>query len=299
MVSLSEFEAAVPLPTPAELGERRGSKKGARVLIWLSPLFALAFVALITPVLPLPAPTSLDLSRALEPPIWSSGGSWRHVLGTDGLGRDEAVRLLWGMRLSLLISATAVAVSAGTGALFGFIAGYYGGVIDFVISRLVDAQLAIPFLLLAMAVVTARGQSVGALIVALSVVGWARYARIMRGEALALRSRPFILGLRVAGVSARRIIIRHVLPNSATTLLVVGTLDVGVMMLTESALSFLGLGVSPPAISWGSMLAEGRDYLSSQWWLVAFPGLAITTVVVAVNLIGDRLQAILDPLASR
>jgi peptide/nickel transport system permease protein len=261
------------------------------------PLALLAVVAIALPWLPIPDAGATDLSSALAPPVWVESGTWDHVLGTDQLGRDLGARLLWGARLTLLIALSSTVLGAIVGTTLGMLAGYVGRWTDFAISRIIDAQLAIPFLLLAITIMTARGQSVGAIVAVLAIIGWAQYARVIRSEVLTLRSRPFILGLQIAGASPLRIIFRHVLPNIADTLLVLATLQVGYVILAESALSFIGLGVASPDISWGAMLADGRQLMTSAWWLVAFPGVAITIVVVLVSLLGDGLQSRYDPRA--
>jgi peptide/nickel transport system permease protein len=259
------------------------------------PLILLAAAAIVAPWLPIPDAGATDLGSALAPPVWAAAGTWDHVLGTDQLGRDLAARLLWGARLTLVIALTSTILGALVGTTLGMLAGYVRGWTDFAISRIIDAQLAIPFLLLAITIMTARGQSVAAIVAVLAIIGWAQYARVIRSEVLTLRSRPFILGLQVAGASPLRIIFRHVLPNIADTLLVLVTLQVGYVILAESALSFIGLGVTSPDISWGAMLADGRQLMTSAWWLVAFPGVAITVVVVLVSLLGDGLQSRHDP----
>jgi peptide/nickel transport system permease protein len=261
------------------------------------PLLLLTVAALSAPWLPIPDAGAIDLSSSLSPPVWADGGSWDHVFGTDQLGRDLGTRLLWGARLTLLIAFSSTMIGAIVGTTLGMLAGYVRGWTDFAISRVIDAQLAIPFLLLAITIMTARGQSIGAIVAVLAIIGWAQYARVIRSEVLTLRSRPFILGLQIAGASPARIIFRHVLPNIADTLLVLATLQVGYVILAESALSFIGLGVASPDISWGAMLADGRELMTSAWWLVAFPGLSITIVVVLISLLGDAVKARYDPRA--
>ncbi len=277
----------------------RGLSADHFALILAAILIAFALAAILAPWLPIPDPNAMDLSSRLLPPVWERDGNWGHVLGTDFLGRDMAARLLVGGRLTLMIGFLAVVVSGTLGTTLGLLAGYHGGWLDYGISRIVDAQLAIPFLLMAMAIIVSRGRSIEGLIVALSFIGWAKYARIIRSETLALRQRPFVLGLRVAGAGSPRILFLHILPNISRTLIVVTTLEVGTMILTESALSFLGLGVVPPDISWGAMLAEGRTYMNSSWWLIILPGLAITFIVVLVNFLGDALQSAYDPMARK
>jgi peptide/nickel transport system permease protein len=278
---------------PPEGAPPAGSR---RLVAWTGGMLLLmVLLAAASPLLPLPDPGRQDLRARLAPPVWAERGTWAHPLGTDQLGRDLAARLCVGARLTLIVAASAVALGAAGGTLLGLLAGYHRGWTDLLIARLVDAQLSIPFILLAIAIISVRGRSLPVLVGVLAVVGWARYARIIRGEALALRERPFVYGLKAAGVPATRILGAHLLPNVLGTLLVLATLEVGTMILAESALSFLGLGVVSPDISWGAMLAEGRDYMGQAWWLVAFPGAAITLTVVLVNFLGDGLRARFDP----
>jgi peptide/nickel transport system permease protein len=255
----------------------------------------IALVCLIAPLLGLPDPDAQNLSAAYQPPFWLSGGETGHLLGTDKVGRDVLARLLDGGTLTFIIAIAGMIAGAVPGVLLGLVAGYYRGWADTIVSRLIEAQLALPFILLAIAIISARGRSVVVLVLVLAMVGWAQYARVIRAETLALRQQPFILGLRFAGAPAWRIMLRHVLPNLSGTVTVLATLQLGTIILAESALSFLGLGVAPPNMSWGSMLAEGRDQLTQAWWIAAFPGVAITVVVLLVNLLGDSLRSRFDP----
>lgn len=256
-------------------------------------LFILA-VALLAPVLPLQDPGLQNLERALRPPAFSSGGSWDNILGTDPLGRDYLSRLVFGTRLTVIIALSAVFLGALFGSLLGVIAGFKGGKVDAVISRITEAQLALPFILLGISVIVSRGQSISTLILVLSLVGWAQYVRIIRAETLSLKERGFISSLRIGGLSDMRIIFRHVIPNVFGTILTLGALEIGTMILAESALSFLGLGVVEPDISWGAEMASGKDYLQMSWWLVTFPGIAISLTVLYVNLAGDALRSRYD-----
>jgi peptide/nickel transport system permease protein len=256
-------------------------------------VFILA-VALLAPVLPLQDPGAQDLERALRPPVFSSGGSWDNILGTDPLGRDYLSRLVFGTRLTVIIALSAVFLGALFGSLLGVIAGFKGGKVDAVISRITEAQLALPFILLGISVIVARGQSTSTLILVLALVGWAQYVRIIRAETLSLKERGFISSLRIGGLSDMRIIFRHVIPNVFGTILTLGALEIGTMILAESALSFLGLGVVEPDISWGAEMASGKDYLQMSWWLVTFPGIAISLTVLYVNLAGDALRSRYD-----
>lgn len=258
------------------------------------PLIGLALVSFAAPLLPLPNPNQQNLQSRFVPPFWMEGGTASHLLGTDQLGRDILSRIIHGGRLTFIIAFAAVLFGALFGTLMGMLAGYLRGWPDAIISRVIEAQLALPVILLAMAVIVSTGRSIPVLVAVLAVIGWAQYARVIRAETLALRERHFILSLRAAGAPRWRIILRHVFPNIGSTFLVLTTLEVGAMILAESALSFLGLGVVAPDISWGAMLAEGREFLRDAWWLVAIPGAFITLVVLLVNLLGDVLRTNYD-----
>lgn len=291
-------QAVLDQPLPQRLTLAGSARRGKTlVLVTGIPLALLLLVVIIAPVLPLPDANAQSVQARLLPPAFFEGGVGNHLLGTDHLGRDVAARLVDGARLTLIIAFGAVAVAATLGTALGLCAGYMRGRMDAVISRLVEAQLSIPFMLLAIAVLTSVGRSIFVLVLVLSLAGWANYARIIRGDVLALRVRPFVTALRAAGVPTRRIIVRHMLPNVFGTFTVLATLEVGAMVLAEGAVSFLGVGVVSPDISWGAMLAEGRSRMDEAWWLVVLPGLAITVTVVLVNLLGDGLRTLLDPKA--
>jgi peptide/nickel transport system permease protein len=267
--------------------------RGWNLVLVLVGVF-IALIALLAPILPIADPGAQDLDAALRPPFFQDGGSMENLLGTDQLGRDYLARLVHGTRLTVLIALVAVLLGAVFGSLLGVIAGFKGGWVDAAISRVTEAQLALPFILLGIAIIVARGQSIGTLIFVLAIVGWAQYVRIVRAETMALKERGFIAGLKIGGISDARIIFRHVLPNVFGTIMTLGALEIGTMILAESALSFLGLGVVDPDISWGAELANGKDYLQIAWWLVTFPGIAISTTVLYVNLAGDALRSRYD-----
>lgn len=273
---------------------RSRRRRQVSVYVLAGILGIVVLLALAGSFLPLPDPNVQDLRGRLQPPVLL-GGDLSHPLGTDQLGRDMLARLVAGARLTVLIAVIAVGLGGVIGTIAGMLAGYLGGWRDTVISRIIDAQLAVPFLLLAMGVISAHGRSLIALIFVLSIFVWARYARLVRADVLSLSARPFIPALRSSGLPTWRILIFHVLPNVGGTVLVVTTLEVGMIIIGESALSFLGLGVVPPNISWGAMLADGRASMNQAWWVVALPGLAITLVVLSVNLLGDALRVMYDP----
>jgi peptide/nickel transport system permease protein len=229
-------------------------------------------------------------------PTWSSLFSpGSHPLGTDELGRDILSRILYGSRVTLSIAAAAVILGGVVGVLLGIVAGYSRGMVDRVLMRIVDVQLSLPLMLLALLVVAALGPSTRNLIIVLALTSWLRYARIIRGQVLALREREFILSAHSIGAGTWRIILRHLLPNVMTPALVIATLELARIIIMDASLSFLGLGVQPPNPSWGRMLADGRVYISSAWWIVTFPGIAILLTVLSVNLLGDWLRDYFDP----
>ncbi len=257
-------------------------------------VIAIVAIAIAAPFIAPFDPNQEDLSRALQPPGWL-GGAADALFGTDYLGRDILSRVVYGTRISLLIGLLSVAIGGAVGSTLGVLAGYRGGTVDAIVMRLADLQLSIPWIVLAIAFVGALGPSVLSLVIVLVITGWVSYARIARSEVLSLREREFVLAARAVGAGPNRIMWRHIRPNVAASLVVLGSLEVGRIILSEAALSFLGLGVQPPTPSWGGMIAEGRNYLQSAWWLTTFPGLAIVATVFSINLFGDWLRDMLDP----
>jgi len=229
-----------------------------------------------------------------QPPVFF-GGTWEYPLGTDRLGRDILSRIMYGARVSLSISLVGIFVGGLVGVSLGLVAGYFGGWLDTVIMRLVEISLALPAILLALVLAAATGPSFQTIIIVVAFVLWALYARQVRGEVLSIRERDFVARARVAGASQSRIIVRHILPNVANTIIVLATLQVGSVIILEAALSFLGLGIPRPTPAWGLMVADGRQFIVSAWWISFFPGLAITLTVFSVNLLGDWLRDRLDP----
>lgn len=232
---------------------------------------------------------------SLSPPVWQNGGSLNHMLGTDNLGRDLLSRLIYGARLSLTIALFAIVLAGAIGIVLGLLAGYVGGVIDGLIMRVVDAFLAMPFILMALAIVAALGPSTPNIIVIMAITNWPRYARLVRGEVLTLKQSDYVLLARVAGLPSWQIALKHVLPNVANSILVLATLDIGRVIILESSLSFLGVGIQPPDVSWGLMLSDGRSYLGVAWWMTVMAGSAILITVLCVNVVGDWLRDQLDP----
>jgi peptide/nickel transport system permease protein len=240
-------------------------------------------------------PVEQDIINRLAPPAFLEGGSTRNLLGTDHLGRDVLSRLIYGARVAALVGVTTVLFSGSLGLIIGLIAGYFGGIADTLLMRLLDVQLSMPFMLLSLAIIGVLGPSLSNIVIVLAITGWVVYARVIRAEILSLRTREFVIASRALGASTVRTILRHLLPNVVPFVIVIATLEVGRVMLLESALSFLGLGVRPPTPSWGAMLAEGRIYVGTAWWLATFPGLAISVTVLSLNIVGDWLRDLLDP----
>lgn len=239
-------------------------------------------------------PNAQNLQNRLMPPMTDG-----HLLGTDLLGRDVLSRLIMGSRISLIIATAAIVLSVTIGVLVGLISGYIGGWVDTVLMRIVDAWLAFPFLLLAIAVVAILGPGLVNIIIALVVSQWVLYVRLVRGVTLSLREREFVASARMLGVRNIPIMIKHILPNIFAPIMVVATLEVGIIIVTEASLSFLGLGVDASQPFWGAMLADGKAYMTAAWWLATIPGLVIFLVVLAINLVGDTLQDAIDPKANR
>ncbi|WP_455180102.1 ABC transporter permease [Azospirillum melinis] len=263
----------------------RGAFRRARLVLALSILALVVGSALLAPWIAPFDPNAMDLGNSLQPP------SAEHWFGTDQLGRDVFSRAIVGGRLSLLIAAAVVALAGTSGTLLGIVAGYRGGWIDGIIMRVADIQYALPPVILAMVMVGAIGPSTTNIVAVITLANWARFARVIRAEALSLRHRDFVLLARLAGASHLRIVLVHILPNVRNTLLVLLTLDLGLIIILEATLSFLGLGIQPPDPSWGTMIADGRGYLERAWWTSILPGCVLMLTVLAANLLGDGLRA--------
>lgn len=240
-------------------------------------------------------PLRQSLSHRLAPPLSYEPGRGLHLLGTDHLGRDILSRLLYGARISIVISAGAVLVSGTLGTAVGLVSGFRGGRVDSVLMRITEVQLACPFILLALAVAAILRPNFTNTIIVLAVSGWVVYAKVVRSRVLSMRESEFVQSARALGASGARLVVRHLLPNVISTCIVLATLEAARMIVLESALSFLGLGVQPPTPSWGGMLSEGKIHLSSAWWYTTFPGLAIMLTVLGINMLGDALRDRLDP----
>jgi ABC-type dipeptide/oligopeptide/nickel transport system permease subunit len=294
----NEIALAAAEPEPAvqvgfrtlrQLARGRTSWVGAALLV---VVLALALTA------PLVAPYSfaeMSLADRLQPPAWLAGGSSAHLLGTDPLGRDMFSRVIWAARTSLSVAGISVLVALFFGVTIGLLSGYYGGWLDMVIMRLADMQLSFPYLLLAIAVMALLQPTLANLIVVLALRSWVVYARTVRSSVLVVKRSEFVEAMVALGASDRRIITRHLAPNVIAPIIVISSFQLAELIIAESSLSFLGLGVQPPTPSWGGMLSQGREYLTSAWWLGLFPGLAIILTVLGINLFGDALRDALDP----
>jgi peptide/nickel transport system permease protein len=258
-------------------------------------ILIVAACALFAPWLAPHDPNLQDLALAAKPPAWLAGGERAYFLGTDPLGRDVLSRVIWGARVATIVGLSVVLIGGTLGVGLGLVAGYFGGWVDEVIARVADVQLAFPFILLALAIVGVLGPSLWTVILTLGVTSWVQYVRIVRAETLSLRERDFVQAAVASGATPARILIRHVLPNVASSITILGTFEVARTVILESALSFLGLGVPANVPTWGAMLADGRQYLDTAWWMGTFPGLAVSLTVLGVNLFGDGLRDALDP----
>lgn len=271
------------------------SRSQRRVLVWSCALLAVVFSGVFAPLLVPRDPGTQKTDVRLEGPGLVFEEGTVAILGTDQLGRDVLSRAIFGIRASLFVGISGVLLAGLLGVGLGLIAGYFGGPWDMAIMRLADIQLAFPGILMALALTAALGPSVRNLIVALTVTGWVLYARLVRGVVLSVKEREFVEGARALGASNSRIVLRHVLPNVISPVVIVAALDLGRMILAESSLSFLGLGIQPPTPSWGSMIADGRSYLFNAWWVSTFPGVFLAVTVMVIALLGDAVRDSLDP----
>lgn len=259
-------------------------------------LILMAFVAITAPLLTDHDPRAGRIIDSRTPPAWSEGGSSEYLLGTDGLGRDIFTRILYGARISLIVGIAAVILSGAIGISLGLLSGFYGGKIDDVIMRIADIQLAIPFILLAIAILTALGQGLDKIIITLGVAGWVTYGRVVRGQVFSWREKEFVEAARAIGVRPVAIMVKHILPNTYASIIVIASFAVANTIIAEASLSFLGLGVPPDVPTWGGMVAAGRDQIiTGQWWIYTFPGIAIMLTVLGINTVGDWLRDYLDP----
>jgi peptide/nickel transport system permease protein len=287
---------------PAAARARRGSawhtRLGLSAWCGLSILLIAALAGVFAPWLAPFGYDDQDLARSLQAPVLV-GGAWNNPAGTDQLGRDLLSRLIYGARASMLLASTAVLFAATVGILIGLLSGYVGGRLDAITMRVADVQLSFPYLLFAIAFMALLGTHIVNLVVVLVLRSWVVYTRLVRASVLSINERDFMTAATALGAGDWRILFRHVMPNVLAPVIVVSTLQIAELIIVESSLSFLGLGVQPPVPSWGSMVSQGREYISSAWWLATFPGLAILLTVLGANLFGDALRDALDPRLRR
>ena len=272
------------------------SNKGA--MIGLGALAVVVFAALFSQWIVPHNPTKRDIGQRLEPPLSTIDGEF-YLLGTDAVGRDILSRIIYGTRITLIVGLAAVGLAGMVGLILGLLAGYSGGWLDTLIMRIADIQLAVPFMVLAIAVAGVLGSSLRNTIIVLGITGWVTYGRLIRGETLSVRENEYVLASQAIGARNQRIIMRHILPNVRASMIVAATLMIARMLLAEAALSFLGLGIPINTPTWGVMISEGRDYIATSWWVSAFPGIAILITVMSVNMVGDWLRDALDPKQRR
>lgn len=277
----------------------QGAVRQWPALLSLGMLSLVLVAALFPQALSSHEPYRQNLAARLQPPAWLEGGDWTYPLGTDQLGRDVLTRIIYGARLSLAVGFSAVAISGLIGVILGLFAGFYGGWVERIITRLIDTQLAIPRILLAVSIIAVLGQGVPNVILVLGFAGWMTYARVVRAQVLTVKAKEYILAARCLGATNRSLMLRHILPNVASPIIVIASVSVAANIILESSLSFLGLGAGVSAISWGTMLADSRSYITTHGWLPTFPGLAIMYTVFSVNLFGDWLRDYMEPLLRR
>jgi len=283
------------------LAPGRGAQLRARIfglttiLIGAGVVMFMLAVAVLAPWLAPDDPFAQDLSQRLLPPVWHERGSWTHVLGTDQLGRDYLSRLIYGSRISLVVGASAAAMSALIGTMLGVFGGYFGGRVDLIVGFIITTRLAMPVILVALAVAAFIGSSLEIVIAVLGLLLWDRFAVVTRSATMQVRSLDYIAAARAIGSSTSRIILTEILPNIANALVVVATLEMAQAILLEATLSFLGLGIPPPAPSWGLMIAEGKEYMFFSPWVITIPGATLFALVLAINLLGDGLRDITAP----
>jgi len=297
------MDSSIPVSAPTEAPAwtlRARPRVGGRRMSWLTLggvafVLVVAAVAVAAPWLAPSDPIRQSLRGRLSPPTLDGADGRPHLFGTDHLGRDVLSRVIYGSRVSLSVGFSAVLVGGLLGSTLGILAGFSSGRVDAVIMTIADAQLAFPFILLAIGIIAVLGPSFPTLIVVIGLSGWVSYARILRAQVLSLRSREFVEAIQALGGSIMRVVLRHVVPNVLSSIVVVATLELARSIVLEATLSFLGLGIQPPTPSWGGMVQEGRDYLDTAWWIATFPGLVLMLTSIVVSRTGDGLRDLLDP----
>jgi peptide/nickel transport system permease protein len=274
-------------------GRRAFQSWRGRIGVLITGIFVL--MAVTAPLIVPHDPYKQALAHRQQPPFWESDGSTSYPLGTDSLGRDVLSRIILGSRASLLVGFTSVLLGSVVGVSLGLLSGYFGGITDSIVTRLGDVQLAFPALLLAIVVMAILGQGLRNVVLVLAVTGWVQYARIVRARTFSLREAEFVQAARAIGVPNLRIMFRHILPNVSNVIIVIASFAIPQVILAEAALSFLGVGIAPPTPTWGNMVADGRDYISSAWWLSLWPGVALMICLLGINMVGNWLRDLLDP----
>ena len=298
---MARLEARLPIHAAPDIDAGAGDDARPRGDLARMPWTAIVIitvmviVAVFAPFIAPHSPTEQSLPDKLTPPAWQDGGSTKHLLGTDLLGRDLFSRLVYGARVSLTVAAFALLSGGLIGLAVGIVAGYTGGRVDSFLMRVVDATLTFPTILIALLLAVSLGAGLRTIVLAITVIIWARFARVVRGEVLGVKARDFVSLARVHGCSNLRIMLVHIVPNVMNTFMVLLTLHIGFVIIVEASLSFLGAGIPPPTPSWGQMVADGRSHIASAWWLSVMPGAAIMLVVLAFNMFGDWLRDWLDP----
>ncbi|WP_338556308.1 ABC transporter permease [Paenibacillus sp. KS-LC4] len=285
-------------PEESESRWRQGIKsllKSKTGTLGILIVLAVCIIAIGAPLFATHEPAKISPAQRLLPPMWLEGGMHEHLLGTDNLGRDIWSRIVYGSQVSLIVGIGAVMLSGAIGALLGLLAGFYGKWVNAIIMRVADAFIAIPAILFMLVVLAVLGPGLGTLIFVIGVTNWVSYARVVRGEVLSVKERDFVKAARALGARNGRIIFTHILPNVLSSFIIISTMSVATTIIMEASLSFLGLGIKPPVVSWGGMLSDGRQYLATSWWVATFPGLAITITVLGVIFFGDWLRDMLDP----
>ncbi|MBN2040871.1 MAG: ABC transporter permease [Spirochaetes bacterium] len=286
----------------AKIEKRMELRRKFSRLMLIIPVVILALLilsAIFAPLLAPYSPTEIAMTERLQPPSFLKGGSPKHFLGTDSLGRDVFSRIIYGARISLSFSLIVIFITGTVGTILGIISGYFGGRLDSFIMRFTDVALSIPAILIAIILAVGLGPSFKTIVIASSILGWSGYARVIRGEAMRLREVDFVAQARIIGSSRMRIMIKHIFPNVINPLIIIATMMVGLMIIIEATLSYLGAGIPPPNPSWGAMVNDGRNYLETAWWISFFPGFCIGLVVLSCNYLGDWIRDKLDPRLRR
>jgi peptide/nickel transport system permease protein len=286
--------AEVQAPSPPEIMRRR-ARSHVGFIIGSTVVLLTFFVAIFAPMLTQYDPFAQDLTKRLIPPVWEAKGSWEHIFGTDGLGRDYLTRLMFGARISLLVGFGAAAMAGLIGTTLGLIGGYFGGKVDAVVMYLVNVKLALPGVLVALSLISVIGGSVWVVVLVLGLLFWDRYVVVTRAVTQQIRTADYVTAAEAVGASRFRIIVGEILPNVLNHIIVIASLEMAVAILVEAALSFLGLGIRPPTPSWGLMVSEGRNFMFFQPYLVAIPGAAIFLLVISINMLGDGIRDITAP----